>query len=275
MRSQLSDLVYGTNVECVIFQGNYLFAYKNSSGNLNLLLLDDRGQILSECKDVIKKKDFAVPNRFSVIAAAKTIYLYSDCDYGEMFKLRSFDESLNLLCEIGLEDEVYEFATYENNMLMFFEVTDYHYVIHEYNPALDICQELGQRYSHLPYCFGYYKGKLLVNNDYYVIGHGIQDDEDHIDIDEDHIEEVTVINKATGILVKTFNISVCHDITLYSGEYLCAYNTDTAKLCVYDLKGDLQCKADFDQELVDSNVPIIFKKKVSFFIRNKLSLVSF
>ena len=266
MRSQLSDLEYGTDFECVIFQGNYLFAYKNTRGNLTLVLLDDRGQILSEYKDVIKKKDFAVPNRFSVIAAAKTIYLYSDCDQGDIHKLRSFDKSLNLLCEIELDEEVYDFATDEDDLLMFsFDEENDIYEIIKYDADLDDYPKVLPRYSQMPYYHCDYLGKkLLVNDDYYVIGE-----------DEEHTVTVTVINKATGLLVKTFYISVCHDITLYSGEYLCAYNTDTAKLCVYDLKGDLQCKADFDQELVDSNVPIIFKKKVSFFIKNNVSLVTF
>jgi hypothetical protein len=267
----MRELDIASKIECTGFYPflqpfktkSYLSLYTDKN-NLNFLCLDKEGIILFEKKDLIKNKKIEEISKFfhSSSSFSNTVFI---CTWEKhlkqkktLFYLRSFDRNFNLLAEIKLDKEPYDYGVNGENLFLL-NINEKCFTMSMYNHNLEIVQSVGQENSILPFYFSPKIDCFLVSNQYLIINELIDED----DGDNDH-NRVTIINRSNGLVESSFKIyENFHQMILYLDKFLITFNKVTCLLKCYNYKGDLLQKITLDKKLEGSLIGVI-NKELSF-----------
>jgi hypothetical protein len=243
------------------FKSNsFLFLYLEEN-IFNILWLDNDCNILFEKKDLIKNKNIEEIKFFRFRSSHKIFYICTgEKHFRQMntfFNLRSYDENINLLAEIKIDQKPKWFEVSGENLFLS-NKNEKCCTILMYNQNLEMIQKFGQEDSLLPFFFSSDIYRFFVSNEYFIINEPI------IDEDENHDENcnrVTIINRSNGSVESSFKIFEDFDqMRLYLDKFLLTFNKVTCFLKCFNFKGDLLGKINLGNNLKGSYIRVINKE---------------
>jgi hypothetical protein len=155
---------------------------------LNLLCLDKDGNIEFEKKDLLKNKeieDFFV-FYFATSKNNKTLYIYTIEKHlkqtNEFFNLYSFDENINLLAKIKLDQKPDQNFVVNGENLFLLNKNEKCCTLSMYNQNLEMVQTFGQENPLLSFFCSPKINLFFVSNKYFIFNETLigEDDEDDV-----------------------------------------------------------------------------------------------
>jgi hypothetical protein len=251
------------------FKSNSFLILYSEENILNSFCLDINGDTLFDKKDLIKNEKIEKIEKL-YFASSKNNKIFYICTVERhlnqiklFFNIRSFDENLNLLAKVKLDQEPISFEVNGENLFLF-NKNEKCNTISMYNQKLEMVQTFGQENPLLPFFFSLKIYLFLVSNQYFIIRETVIDE----DGDDEYHTSVSIINRSNGLVEYSFviyeNVSQLH---LYLDKFLITFNEVTCLLQCYNFKGDLLHEITLDKKFIGSDIGVI-NKELCFFLDN-------
>jgi hypothetical protein len=261
-----------------------LCTYRNQNQNLNFVLLDTEANIRNVRNNIIifnpKLKRIL---EFMTSTSDNFIYiltkeLLSD-EVLTVDKLRSFDENLNIISMLRLENQEHfiDMTSFRGDLSVLMEVEELP-IIRTYNSKFEIVLEL----SHLNRNFHFpnFLKSLKVNDNYFILLAGFED----YDVRNfTRQEKFLFINKVNGYVEKQFFVHDFNEWILYLNKYILTQERvtdiplDSSVIIFrcYNFNGDVLERKILVSDKVNAKLEFSLKKELFFLNQEKLKMLSF
>ena len=264
LAQQINENLINSSV-CLLENSNIFYAHLNINNNLNFVIIDrDRKRLVEKEFYLFNKTDFSLMSKSS----NNVIYFLIIND--EKTQLLSMDQNLNIINQITITSEIWCILGYGNYLFLYSSESFDFNKITMYTTNLEFVKQIGQSDPKLPYYLSNADSFLLSNENYFILDDSSFDDIMSIN----QYQKVSLINKESGLVEKSFKIKPFKSCIIYLDKYFLTFNEEKL-LCSYDLDGNLLNQAFLFNVPNNSVLKGVLDKKLYFFDPNKLKFYYF
>ena len=272
LTQKFSDFNRKRTFWCMPFQNrHFVCAYVNKNKNFNLALFDRESNIRVERKNVIVNYTLEELRHFEALSSKNITFVVTEEKHSDSKEsramVRSFDENLNLISTI--KQDFYCAYSFDGMLFITQEDIDNDFTsLMCYNSNLELIQKYGQNDENLPFYFPLEIELLLISDKHFIIKTLEESDEND--------EEITLINKSTGIIENYFYVDSFDRWVIYLNKFIILHSDDSY-ICFYDFQGNLVKKFILNDNFHNCSLILSFKKELYFLKKSdeKLELIYF
>jgi hypothetical protein len=260
-----------------------LCTYRNQNQNLNFVLLDTEANIRNVRNNIIFNPKLERILEFITSTSYNFIYIFTkellSDEVLTVDRLRSFDENLNIISMLRLENQEHfiDMTSFRGDLSFLMEVEELH-IIRTYNSKFEIILEFSNLNQNLH--FPNFLKSLKVSDNYFILLAGF---EDYDVLNFGRREKFLFINKANGLVEKQFYVNEFNEWILYLNKYILVQervssvtlDSNVIIFRCYNFNGDIIERNILLSDKINAKLEFSLKKELFFLNQEKLKMFSF
>ena len=269
IKKNLDSYQPGHPIKIKPMQNEHVFVAYQTFNNINIVKLDNQGNMIAEKKRILDKRDYARNIYYTTYDFKLTelddkcilfVYYYDEMNDQFKYNLRVYDENLSFVIkEKNLDFNITSICSYKENLYCITKNGNGSCIIEAFDKDLIRVKKIFQNMADdktLAYHLPNNVNKIQVNDMFFILSDN---------------GEIKLMSREDGKITRSFHIN-CTDFVLYMGDRILKFGSSSKILTVYDLEGNSK---EMELKNVPNNYQLVdcVKENLYFYNSGLMSLI--